>query len=343
MIDLIKNDSIYYYYNNSINKNIACFDLDYTLIKPKSGKKFPKDKDDWILLFPNIINYLKSLIKLNYDIIIFTNQKGISKNKTTIEDFNYKINMIKKQLDIDFSIFISTIDDKYRKPMTGMFDFYKTFNNNIDYKKSFYVGDAGGRIYKNKKDHSNDDRYFAFNIGLKYVTPEYFFDIKDDEYKLNEFNLELRDKNINLEKKEKHLIILVGPPACGKSYLSKNYFSDYEHINQDTLKSLKKCILKTESYMKMNKNVIIDNTNYKKATREHYINLSKKYDYNVDIIFFNLSKNECNYMNKYRTQTQNIKLIPDVVYHTYNKYLDEPDEDNVIIYDNNYVNNKYKF
>ena len=30
---------------------IAGFDMDYTIIKTKSGKKFPQNKDDWELLF----------------------------------------------------------------------------------------------------------------------------------------------------------------------------------------------------------------------------------------------------------------------------------------------------
>jgi hypothetical protein len=38
-----------YYIPPKISENIsiAAFDLDWTLIKPKSGKTFPKNKDDW--------------------------------------------------------------------------------------------------------------------------------------------------------------------------------------------------------------------------------------------------------------------------------------------------------
>ena len=43
------------------NKKIAGFDLDYNLIKPKSGKKFPQSSDDWTWLYPevkkNLINF----------------------------------------------------------------------------------------------------------------------------------------------------------------------------------------------------------------------------------------------------------------------------------------------
>ena len=50
-------------YKNIINKleypKFACFDLDYTLIKPKSGKKFPVDKNDWEWMYPNVPNKLR--------------------------------------------------------------------------------------------------------------------------------------------------------------------------------------------------------------------------------------------------------------------------------------------
>ena len=66
--------SIYYYLENLKYKelqSIACFDLDYTLIKPKSGKKFPINHDDWEFLFDNVPTYLKALVKNKYSIIIF--------------------------------------------------------------------------------------------------------------------------------------------------------------------------------------------------------------------------------------------------------------------------------
>jgi len=36
----------------SSNKlKLACFDMDWTLIRTKLGNTFPKDKDDWLPLF----------------------------------------------------------------------------------------------------------------------------------------------------------------------------------------------------------------------------------------------------------------------------------------------------
>ena len=55
---------------------IACFDLDYTLIKPKSGKKFPIDKNDWEWMYPNVPKKLKDYYEKKYTIVIFSNQKN---------------------------------------------------------------------------------------------------------------------------------------------------------------------------------------------------------------------------------------------------------------------------
>jgi bifunctional polynucleotide phosphatase/kinase len=50
-------------------------------------------------------------------------------------------------------------------------------------EKSFYVGDAAGRP-GNKfraRDHSCDDRKFALNAGLQFLTPEMFFKKETEE------------------------------------------------------------------------------------------------------------------------------------------------------------------
>ena len=45
----------------------------------------------------------------------------------------------------------------------------------LDMEKSFFCGDAAGR----KNDHTNDDIMFSVNIGLKFCTPEMFFENKE--------------------------------------------------------------------------------------------------------------------------------------------------------------------
>lgn len=80
-----------------INKlsEIATFDLDWTLIKPKKGKH-PKDKDDWVFL-PGVKDKLIELNKNGVTIIIFTNQ---SSTKFVLEDLTHKINNMSKELNV---------------------------------------------------------------------------------------------------------------------------------------------------------------------------------------------------------------------------------------------------
>ena len=349
-------NTIYYKINaNSEKNNIAAFDMDYTLIRPKSNRVFPKDENDWKFLFGNkIIDKLREISK-KYQIVIFTNQKGLSKGKTTIQQISKKISDIQTKIGIDIDVIISTKNDYYRKPLTGMWRFYKSHRNTkITRKKSFYVGDAAGRIYsnklsnsKNKKDHSSDDRYFAYNIGLKFYTPEQFFDIPEDKYTIKDIDLKsIEGDNININT-GKNLVLFVGPPASGKTKLYKNLFSDYEHISMDTLKTKARCIKLTEYAMKYKKNIVIDNTNPNAETRKLYLDLGKKYNYNRYIINFRTNRNINNYYNKYRVQKSKgkIRMIPDVVYNIFYKKYEEPvdDEGTIYNYSNYEFNDKYKF
>ena len=54
------------------------------------------------------------------------------------------------------------------------------------------------------------------------------------------------------------IVIIVAPPACGKTTLSKKFDENiYYRINQDTLRTIDKCILKAKEELKTGKCMIM--------------------------------------------------------------------------------------
>ena len=101
--------------NSKLNILVAGFDMDNTIIKTKSGKRFPINKNDWTWLFDNVPNILKNISK-THTIIIFTNQNGLAKGKTNLEDLKFKFNSIQKSLNINMIFVVADEDDGFRKP-----------------------------------------------------------------------------------------------------------------------------------------------------------------------------------------------------------------------------------
>lgn len=163
------------YYKNIIKHKkyyMVGFDLDWTIIKPKYGKIFPKNKDDWQLWDENVLTKLNELsLDSKYIIVILSNQKQII-NRKLYNEFIEKINNIHKLLNLDFIFIASLQDNIYRKPNIGMIDYLiKKTNILINFNKSYYIGDMAGR----KKDKYNTDIKFAKNLNVKFFTPEQFF------------------------------------------------------------------------------------------------------------------------------------------------------------------------
>lgn len=78
------------------------------------------------------------------------------------------------QVALPFQIFVATSKDCYRKPNTGMWEFFCQKCNGdmkVNKEKSFFVGDAAGRA----KDHGASDKEFAANCGLTFYTEDEFF------------------------------------------------------------------------------------------------------------------------------------------------------------------------
>ncbi|TIC15809.1 PNK3P-domain-containing protein [Wallemia mellicola] len=164
------------------HRKIAAFDLDGTLIKPKSGSTFPKHASDWKFLHKNLKERLSSLIDDGYAVIIISNQNYESR-PAKLEEWQRKLEFIGDKLeDIPFVCMAATSKDENRKPNVGMWECLERYLEaqevgKPDISQSFYVGDAAGRPKENRRpaDHSSDDLNFAKNLDLQFFTPEEYF------------------------------------------------------------------------------------------------------------------------------------------------------------------------
>jgi bifunctional polynucleotide phosphatase/kinase len=332
---------------NIKNGKIAAFDLDDTLIKTKSGKDFSIDEFDWEMYDKSIVEKLNKLSKDDYNLVIISNQMGISKGKVTIEALKNKIDHIVNFIKLDFTVICAFNDDNFRKPRTKMWDFILGNVSN-----SFYCGDAGGLAKRNinnksiDKDFSDTDLKFAKNIGLKFIhRDEFVYNIQynDNTYKLDyPISFEKLSYGANYDFKPNHpeVILNVGLPASGKSHFTLNAIKhNYEHINQDTLKTAKKCINVTESALKLNKSVIIDNTNLTKENRKVFIELANKYKIKCRCFIFTTPVEICKHNSYFRNYITNgeVSPIPNIVYNMMKKKYIKP-EINEGFYEINEVN-----
>ena len=76
------------------SEKVIGFDMDDTLICPKSGRKFAINWEDWKFLMDNVPKKLKEYNDKGYKIVIFTNQNGIKTGKTTVAEFKMKLSSI---------------------------------------------------------------------------------------------------------------------------------------------------------------------------------------------------------------------------------------------------------
>ena len=338
------------------NKNCLAFDFDDTLVKKNTCNPLP-----------NVIDTLKKLIQNNYNIIVFSNQKGIEKKKTSHEKVQEKMEKFSKLLNNSITFFYAISDDQYRKPCVGMFELFKSLTES---KIEYYCGDAAGR----PKDFSISDLYFANNINVQFKLPEEIFnndyshnnliattqkksltnslysnDVWENGFLKNKRNIVCLSENIDLddvlEQNQKYLILLVGPQGSGKTTLRNNIVKkhDFEVINNDTKylpqKTQKQQIFDEVEKDSSKKGIIIDNTNPLLEGRKSWIELAP--NWKVIIIFIDVAKDLSFHSNKYRINHKYSVNIPKIAINIYYKKLQIPTQDECCVLKtiNNIVHN----
>lgn len=324
-------------------QKVAGFDIDFTVIKTASGRRFATGSKDWEWWDDSVPGKLKALDKDGYRVIFFTNQAGIEKLKVTIEEITVKIENIIKELGIPIYAFVCTGENQYRKPSTFMWDlFEKKYNQGVkvDRSGSVYVGDAAGRAKEwapgKPKDFSCSDRKFAANLGVKFETPEEFF-LGESPVKFDWMSIDpsgaLKSEDDSVKKREYHskspeMVVMVGCPASGKSTFRKRYLEShgYVAVNRDTMGTMQKCVKAATEALKGGKSVVADNTNPSASARKDFIDTAKKQGVPCRCFVMNTPVEIAHHLNYVRqTQTDGkVRRIPDVGYNMYKKNFEPP-------------------
>ena len=307
---------------------IAAFDLDDTIIISTKS-----NTEDYMLYNNEIINKLRDC-NTNYRIVIVTNQNGIEKGYLDKQTWINKISALCKQIDVPLLVLVSLHNDCYRKPRTGLFIGYVKY-----YKKtSFFCGDAGGlgkrKIYEMsiKKDFSDTDIKFSYNLGIRFMhRDEFIYNIKYETISVKypvDFNKILIGNYDEFMENHIELVLMVGFPGSGKSYYARKYVEPkgYQYVSQDVCKTLLKCLKECELGLKNGLSVVCDNTNPTIEVRKKYIELAKKYDVKCRVIIIDADKFMSVHNNIYRhcLSMKINKIIPMVAYNKYNKVYVKP-------------------
>jgi bifunctional polynucleotide phosphatase/kinase len=338
--------------NNANNANYAIkgihsFDFDHTLVCQKSGKQFPVDQNDWMPMYTKdlVKNTLIKTHNQGYLIVIFTNQSGVERNQITVDFLKHRIQAFIDYVGIPMYVFASLASDHYRKPSTEMWEEMTRLVSSSattplpPLLAHLYVGDAAGREKNWKsggesKDFSCSDRKFAHNIGIEFQTPEEYFlnETPTTKWEWGGFNpitYVTSPLTYNFKPSDsQELILLIGPPASGKSTFVNHYLSSFTRINRDTLKTKAKCIKETKLALMRGESVVIDNTNPDVASRKEYIDIVKKLNLKINIIVIVIvvDKPLVMHLNELRVKMTKgeTKKIPSVCYNIYYKKYSQP-------------------
>ncbi|KAF1994252.1 PNK3P-domain-containing protein [Amniculicola lignicola CBS 123094] len=259
---------------------IAALDLDMTLIVAKSGRIKGEDPNDWAWWHEAVPTKLQESFREGFQLVIFTNQGRLTMKDGTeapaAKVFRVKVESIFQALDVPITIYAACANDNWRKPRTRMWDHFIDAispDRKVDLEASYMVGDAAGR----PSDHTDDDRHFSINLGIRLYTPEEFFLGASPQAWGHKFDPSWHiDKHGPGECSDEIpntgpiLLLLVGLPGSGKTTYYSNTLRilGYERIDpssSDCAINLVADMLKAGKY----------DTNQDRVGRQKWINISR--------------------------------------------------------------------
>ena len=272
--------------------SVMALDLDWTVIKPTSGKKtYARNGDgatDWAFWHAAVPAKIQALHREGHRIAFFTNANVDKPEK--LERLRRRYGALAAKLRIPFVVYAGIQPYRqfgqgrsaYRKPALGGWERFcanELAPASCDRARSIFVGDAAGRpagwAPGMKEDFACTDRMFAANAGLRFATPEEFFlgqrpvDFAWGQPVPAELlqRLEPRPDPPKVlppaaAETTPELVVLSGCPASGKSTLAEGTFAKagYAVVSRDQLGTMVACSRAAAEHLRTGRSVVIDNT-----------------------------------------------------------------------------------
>eukprot|EP00190_Bangiopsis_sp_CCMP1999_P003241 CAMPEP_0198736612 /NCGR_PEP_ID=MMETSP1475-20131203/66971_1 /TAXON_ID= ORGANISM="Unidentified sp., Strain CCMP1999" /NCGR_SAMPLE_ID=MMETSP1475 /ASSEMBLY_ACC=CAM_ASM_001111 /LENGTH=408 /DNA_ID=CAMNT_0044500449 /DNA_START=256 /DNA_END=1479 /DNA_ORIENTATION=+ len=327
---------------------VAGYDVDGTLVSTQSGKSFAKHGNDWKLLNARVSQKVREESDCGAVVALFTNQAGVDAGSSPEGMIRTKMQGIIKRIDVQCVVFVSCTYGQSRKPATGMWDLFVERvlpGAGVDLRRSFYVGDAAGRKpspVKRRGDFADSDRKFAVNVGIRFYTPEEYFDGDGDasvrDMPLGGFDphkglaealqeeLVPPDALSALDAGEQQMIILIGFPGAGKSTFTQRHLESRGcvRVNMDTLGSKERCMALAREALCEGKSVAIDNTNPRRDSRAPFLSAAKSRNVPARAFVFEASRELAQHLNAVRENMGSRKRVPAHAYALYETGWTEP-------------------
>jgi bifunctional polynucleotide phosphatase/kinase len=276
----------------SRRQRLAIFDFDWTLVKPKDGRRFPTKAADWTWLRPSVPEVIRRLAK-DHQIVIVTDQSKAWKLD--------QIRAVIAELGITDHLTI-VVGVQTQKPDPTLF---RTAFPKFATEKAFYVGDAAGR----PGDWSDKDRKFAEAISVIFRTPEELFP------------LPVIEKPKDLESKTKEVVIMVGYPASGKSTIARG-LKGYHRVDGDALKTAAAMVRDAKRHVASH-SIVFDSTAGTRAKRAEFVKFAQEEGLPCRVFWVQTSIEDSMERNRQRAAEGGPK-VPDVVFYVYRKNFEEP-------------------
>lgn len=316
-----------------VNNVLWIFDMDGTLVKTKSGNKFPRDLDDFkVYVIPETNDPV--------NILIYTNQKKCP--EWMPEKIKRIISIVQEKCPNAIIRSAVARDDHERKPIP--FAIGKVCPV-TEFPCVVMVGDAAGR----RGDFSDTDLKFAINIKKYYSRNNVYFFIPEAVPKndLNDTSMIRKyykeyimssgtgitypeliwdpqgQDRLNHFVRNKKIILLCGQQGSGKSTICRYLSGTFEIIPYSTTS-----LARADLALRGNKNVIIDGTFPGSSVRDAFMSLDPNH---FGIIYMDLPDDVCKHNRIYRETVLNYEEhVPQVAVSKFKGKLDVPGGPNVL-------------